>query len=217
MNPQNKRRVATAGWLRRRFLLVWMRGPGVQLASGAVGGGALVTFFQLWAEGRVNAGVRFFMALAAVTAVLCALADAWWCLRAGGQALLQRTAAECLRRMEAMDVKSSSLERFLKGTVSPKSSDAPAHQGRLRSWAAVLEGIDRLCRTAERYGCIGRHVFTANEWIILRALRLLESLPPELGDDVALLPISVMLEAVPVYDPEGWAPTDSSFTGPARP
>jgi hypothetical protein len=39
----------------------------------------------------------------------------------------------------------------------------------------------------------------------VRSLRLLATLPAEVGDEVALRPVQAWLEAVPEYDPEGWS------------
>jgi hypothetical protein len=107
--------------------------------------------------------------------------------------------------MRGISVSSPMIERFIHDVSFSPRMECRYRLGTAQSLWRIIEALDRLCCTAERYGCIGKHVFAANEEPIVRSLRLLATLPAEVGDEVALLPVLAWLETVPEYDPEGWS------------
>lgn len=71
----------------------------------------------------------------------------------------------------------------------------------------IIQALDLLSRTAERYGTGGRKVFCINQDPIIDAIRLLDYLPLENAEEVIAQRLANSLKSPPEFDPEGWAST----------
>lgn len=192
-------------WLQRRFLAGSAKGLGAQIGCCCLLNAVLLLIVQGWPEHRPDDALKWFVAASLLTPALWIGGDLYDCRRRHYFPLLQRVARCCLRRMRRVKVKSAVIERFLHNVLFSPQMEISYRSGTAQSLRAIIEALDRLCRTAERYGSAGKHVFAANEGPVLRSLRLLGSLPAEVGDDVALITLLVWLETVPEYDPEGFS------------
>jgi hypothetical protein len=207
MEARYRPRLSQDRWLRRQFFREWAKGLGTQFGLFCLAGGGSVFCAEVWSLHRVDHGTRLFAELSVLAAVAFILGDAYACQRRRCFPLLRRVARRCMARMRALSVSSPVIERFLHDVSFSPRMEYRYRSGTARSLREIIEVLDRLCCTAERYGCIGKHVFAANEEPIMRSLRLLSTLPAEVGDEVALFPVLAWLESVPEYDPEGWAPS----------
>jgi hypothetical protein len=192
-------------WLQRQFLREWARGLGTRLGLCCLIGGGLMSCTEVWSLQRLDQSTGFVAGVAALGAVTFILGDGYACGQHGCFLLLQRVARRCLERMRRMSVHSPVIERFIHDVSFSPRMECRYRSGMGQSVRGVIEALERLCCTAERYGCIGRHVFAANEEPIVRSLRFLATFPAEVRDEVALLPVLAWLESVPEYDPEGWS------------
>lgn len=205
MKARYKPRLSQDRWLRRQFFREWANGLGTQLGLCCLVSSGAIFCAEVWSSHRLDHGIRLFTELSVLVAVAFILGDGYACRRRGCFPLLRRVARRCAGRMRALSVSSPLIERFVHDLSFSPRMEARYRLGMAQSLRGIIEALDRLCCTAERYGCIGKHVFTANEEPIARSLRLLATLPPEVGDEVALLPVRAWLESVPEYDPEGWS------------
>jgi hypothetical protein len=70
-----------------------------------------------------------------------------------------------------------------------------------------VEALDRLSKTAIRYGSRGKYVFEQNQEAFLAVEALVQSLGNESTPFRKRLDLKKWLEEVPYYDPEGWSLT----------
>ena len=167
--------------------------------------GGAICGAEVWSLHRLDHAIRLFAGISVLVAVAFVLGDGYACRRRGCFPLLRRIARRCVERMRALSVSSPVIERFVHDVSFSPRMEYRYRLGMAQSLCGIIEALDRLCCTAERYGCIGKHVFAANEEPIVRSLRLLAALPAEVGDEVALRPVLAWLASVPEYDPEGWS------------
>lgn len=205
MNARYKPRLSQDRWLRRQFFREWAKGPGAKFGLCILFSGGLIVGAEVWSLHRLDHSTRLFAGLFVLAAAIFILGDGYACRRCGYFPVLRRLARRCLERMRALSVSSPIIERFVHDVSFSPRMEYRYRSGMAQSLRETVEALDRLCCTAERYGCIGKHVFAANEEPIVRSLRLLATLPAEVGDEVALLPVLAWLRAVPEYDPEGWS------------
>jgi hypothetical protein len=205
MKARYKPRLSQDRWLRRQFFREWTKGLGTQFGLCCLASGGAVFCAEVWSLHRLDHGTRLFTELSVLAAVVFILGDGYACQRRCCFPLLRRVARRCLERMRALSVSSPVIERFVHDVSFSPRMEHRYRLGMAQSVRGIIEALDRLCCTAERYGCIGKHVFAANEEPIVRSLRLLATLPAEVGDEVALRPVLAWLESVPEYDPEGWS------------
>lgn len=198
-------RLSQDHWLRRQFFREWATGPGTQFGLCCLASGALVLCTEVCSSHRLDYGTRLFAGLSVLAAVAFVLGDGYACRRRCCFFLLRRVARRCMGRMRGISVSSPVIERFIHDVSFSPRMECRYRLGTTQCLRGIIEALDRLCCTAERYGCIGKHVFAANEEPIVRSLRLLATLPAEVGDEVALLPVLAWLESVPDYDPQGWS------------
>jgi hypothetical protein len=205
MRARYKPRLSQDRWLRRQFFREWAKGLGTQFGLCSLVSGGLVFCTEVWSSHRLDHSTRLFAELFVLVAVTFVVGDGYACQRRCCFPLLRRVARRCLGRMRGMEVSSPVIERFIHDVSFSPRMECRYRLGMAQSLRGIIEALDRLCCTAERYGCIGKHVFAANEEPIVRSLRLLATLPAEVGDEVALLPVLAWLQSVPEYDPEGWS------------
>jgi hypothetical protein len=76
---------------------------------------------------------------------------------------------------------------------------------RLHSFELMVQALDCLSRTASRYGLRGKKVFEVNRHPIVSAIQLFECLPFMDAEREFAKLLRARLEAMPEFDPEGWA------------
>jgi hypothetical protein len=216
MQARSKPRLSQDRWLRRQFFREWTNGLGTQFGLCCLVSGGAIFCAEVWSLHRLDHSIRLFAELSVLAAVTFILGDGYACQRRGCFPLLRRVARRCGERMRALSVSGPEIERFVHDVSFSPRMEYRYRSGMARSLRVIIEALDRLCCTAERYGCIGKHVFTANEEPVVRSVRLLATLPAEVGDEVALLPVVAWLASVPEYDPEGWSLSTEAASGQVR-
>jgi hypothetical protein len=119
--------------------------------------------------------------------------------------LLQFSLSQSRRRIKAMGIRSTEIDRFAKTLCLDSRIAFKFRNSRFRSVELIIQNLDLLTRTAERYGSGGRKVFAVNQEPLLDAIRLFEYLPLEKAEDVIEQQLADSLKSPPEFDPEGWA------------
>jgi hypothetical protein len=121
--------------------------------------------------------------------------------------LLQFSLAQSRHRIKAMGIRSEEIDRFAKRLCLDSRIAFKFRNSRFRAVEMIIQGLDLLTRTAERYGTGGRKVFWINQEPIIDAIRLLDYLPLENAEEVIAQGLANSLKSPPEFDPEGWAST----------
>jgi hypothetical protein len=119
--------------------------------------------------------------------------------------LLQFSLSQSRHRIKAMGIRSAEIDRFAKRLYLDSRIAFKFRNSRFRSVELIIQGLDLLTRTAERYGTRGRKVFSVNQEPIIEAIRLFEYLPLEDAEEVIEQQLTTSLRNPPEFDPEGWA------------
>jgi hypothetical protein len=131
--------------------------------------------------------------------------DLWLHFRNHGLELLRRAGRRCERRMRRHHLGSSSIFTFLDWLYGDSDLERIFPQRPNESVQRVLKALDRLSRTAIRYGPGAKHMFMRN----LKSCRVVDLLLGPGGIKLMSEPlrpeINQRLEQVPCYDPEGWS------------
>jgi hypothetical protein len=145
------------------------------------------------------------LSISGLLCLLLARADRLVSCRNHNLGLLQFSLAQSRRRIKAMGIRSEEIDRFAKRLCLDSRIAFKFKNSRFRSVELIIQGLDLLTRTAERYGNRGRKVFCANEQPIVDAIRLLDYLPLEEAEEVIEQSLANSLKSPPQFDPEGWA------------
>lgn len=191
-------------WLQRRLLVEVSRGPGLRCLTLWSGIALSVAALQVTLFGKLSEGTTHFLAVAGLCGVAAVIADIRECTRLHQLTLLRRVARRCLQRMDRLGVQSDKIAGFVHWLSSDPEVQRHFKCEPCQSIRLVVQTLDRLNATAERYGCVGKYVFKANEEPIVRSVRMLQSMPAALGDLLSGT-LCAWLEEVPRYDPEGWS------------
>ena len=191
-------------WLQRHLLVEVSRGPGLRCLTLWSGTAFLVAALQVTLSGKLSEGTAHFLVVANLCGVAAVIADIRECTRLHYLTLLRRVARRCLQRMDRLRVESEKIVRFVHWLSADPEVQLHFKSGPCQSIRLVVQTLDRLNATAERYGCVGKYVFKANEEPIVRSVRMLQSMPAALADLLSGT-LCAWLEEVPRYDPEGWS------------
>lgn len=115
--------------------------------------------------------------------------------------------AQSRHRMKSMGMRSAEIDRFAKRLCLDSTIAFKFRNSRFLSVELIIQGLDLLTRTAERYGTRGRKVFCINQDPIIDAIRLLDYLSLENAEEVIAQRLANSLKSPPEFDPEGWAST----------
>jgi hypothetical protein len=116
--------------------------------------------------------------------------------------LLRFSVTKSRSRIGKLAVNSSEVDRILNAL---SELEFRFRSRRLQSFELMVQALDCLSRTASRYGRRGKTVFEANRDPIASAIQLFECLPFADAEEEFVKLIKARLEAMPEFDPEGWA------------
>jgi hypothetical protein len=119
--------------------------------------------------------------------------------------LLQFSLYRSRHRIKAMGIRPAEIDRFAERLHLDARIAFKFRKSGSRSVELIIQKLDLLARTAERYGRGGRKVFSANQEPIIDAIRLFDSLPLEKAEEVIEQRLANSLKSPPEFDPEGWA------------
>jgi hypothetical protein len=119
--------------------------------------------------------------------------------------LLRFSVTKSRSRIEKIAVKTSEADRIFNALWLNSELESRFRNGRLRSFELMVQALDCLSRTASRYGRRGKKVFEANRHPIVSAIQLFECLPFADAEEEFVRLLKTRLEAMPEFDPEGWA------------
>ncbi|HEX6565590.1 MAG TPA: hypothetical protein VF020_14970 [Chthoniobacterales bacterium] len=149
----------------------------------------------------------YILSISGLLCVLLAWADRLVSCRNHNLGLLQFSLAQSRHRIKAMGIRSEEIDRFAKRLWLDSRIAFKFKNSRFRSVELIIQGLDLLTRTAERYGTGGRKVFCINQEPIINAIRLLDYLTLENAEEVIEQGLANSLTSLPEFDPEGWALT----------
>lgn len=147
----------------------------------------------------------YILSISGLLCVLLAWADRLVSCRNHNLGLLQFSLARSRHRIKAMGIRSEEIDRFTKRLCLDSRIAFKFKNSRFRSVELIIQGLDLLTRTAERYGTGGRKVFCINQEAIIEAIRLVDYLPLENAEEVIEQELANSLKRPPKFDPEGWA------------
>jgi type IV secretory pathway VirB3-like protein len=148
------------------------------------------------------------LCILSVSGLLCVLLvwiERMVSLRDHNLGLLQFSLSQTRHRIKAMGIRSAEIDRFAKRLCLDSRIAFKFRNSRFRSVELIIQKLDLLARTAERYGSGGRKVFSVNQEPIVDAIRLFEHLPLENVEEVIEQQLIAFLKSPPEFDPEGWA------------
>ncbi len=193
---KNVAKLLQDGWLRRQLTMAVVKGPAGLVFVASV---ALAIAFFFWDVGGHSRHKA--MALVPLIVLLCGAFiafDVFRLSRQNGLELLRRVARGNQAQLERIGVDFPPLSDFLRSPC-----DRP--RGGVGELRLLVEALDRLTRTALRYGTCGRGVFERNLEPISIAFCLWRALPEENNRSFLNRSLACWLQEVPDYDPEGWS------------
>lgn len=149
----------------------------------------------------------YILSISGLLCVLLAWVDRLVSCRNHNLGLLQFSLAQSRHRIKAMGIRSEEIDRFAKRLSLDSRIAFKFKNSRFPSVELIIQGLDLLTRTAERYGTGGRKVFCINQEPIINAIRLLDYLTLESAEEVIEQGLANSLTSRPEFDPEGWALT----------
>jgi hypothetical protein len=96
-----------------------------------------------------------------------------------------------------MGIRSEEIDRFAKRLCLDSRIAFKFKNARFRSLELIIQSLDLLTRTAERYGSRGRKVFCTNQEPIIDAIRLFDFLPLENAEEVIERTFANSLKSLP--------------------
>ena len=146
-----------------------------------------------------------FLSISVLLGVLLILVDEIGSCRKHYLGLLRFSVTESRSRIEKIAVKSSEADRIFNALCQNSELESRFRSGRVQSFELMVQALDCLSRTASRYGRRGKKVFEANRHPIVSAIQLFECLPFADAEEEFVRLLKTRLEAMPEFDPEGWA------------
>ena len=192
-------------WVGRNLRRELLMGPGTICLACSLGTAGIGLAFNLIYFGSPGMGPLLFLGAALIAGLLALYFDLYDCRDNHRLILLRRIALRSIDRMDQIRVKSETIFEFVHFLSTDPEVEIRFRTLSCESIALIVEALDRLSATALLYGSVGKHMFETNENQLIRAMRLLRSLPTDIADDVLLLPLLFWLEDVPNHDPEGWS------------
>jgi hypothetical protein len=101
----------------------------------------------------------YILSISGLLCVLLAWVDRLVSCRNHNLGLLQFSLAQSRHRIKAMGIRSEEIDRFAKRLCLDPGIVFSFRNSRFRSVELIVQGLDLLTRTAERYGTGGRKVF----------------------------------------------------------
>jgi hypothetical protein len=192
-------------WLHQQLREQLWKGPAavsayLSLATQLIG----ITLSALFLKALTGPSL-FVLSVSGLLCVLLAWVDRLVSCRNHHLGLLQFSLAQSRHRIKAMGIRSEEIDRFAKRLLLDSRIVFKFRNSRFRSVELIIQGLDLLTRTAERYGAGGRKVFCVNQDPILEAIRLIDYLPFEKAAEMIEQELAVSLKSSPKFDPEGWA------------
>ena len=126
----------------------------------------------------------YVLSVSGLLCVLLAWADRLVSCQNHNLGLLQFSLAQSRHRIKAMGIRSEEIDRFAKRLCLDSRIAFKFRNSRFQAVELIIQGLDLLTRTAERYGTRGRKVFCINQEPIIDAIRLLDYLPLENAEEV---------------------------------
>jgi hypothetical protein len=145
------------------------------------------------------------LSITVLLSVLLILVDEIGACRKHHLGLLRFSVTKSRSRIEKIAVKTSEVDRIFNALWSNSELESRFRSGRLQSFELMVQALDCLSRTASRYGRRGKKVFEANRHPIVSAIQLFECLPFADAEEEFVRLLKTRLEAMPEFDPEGWA------------
>src|ERR1700675_981387 len=151
-------------------------------------------------------GPRFcFLSITVFLSVFLIFVDEIGSCRKHHLGLLRFSVTKSRSRIKKLAVNSSDVDRIFNALWSNSELESRFRSGRLQSFELMVQALDCLSRTASRYGRRGKKVFEANRHPIVSAIQLFECLPFADAEEEFVRLLKTRLEAMPEFDPEGWA------------
>ena len=145
------------------------------------------------------------LSITVLLSVLVILVDEIGSCRKHHLGLLRFSVTKSRSRIEKIAVKTSEADRIFNALWSNSELESRFRSGRLQSFELMVQALDCLSRTASRYGRRGKKVFEVNRHPIVSAIQLFECLPFVDAEREFAKLLRARLEAMPEFDPEGWA------------
>jgi hypothetical protein len=192
-------------WLHQQLREQTWKGPAavsayLSIATQLIG----ITLSALFLKALTGASL-YVLSISGLLCVLLAWVDRLVSCRNHNLGLLQFSLAQSRHRIKAMGIRSQEIDRFAKRLCLDSGIVFRFRNSRFRSVELIVQGLDLLTRTAERYGTGGRKVFCVNQESIIGAITLFDYLPLENADEVIEQELADSLTSPPKFDPEGWA------------
>jgi len=145
------------------------------------------------------------LSISILLGVLLILVDEIGSCRKHYLGLLRCSVAKSRSRIGKLAIKSSEVDRIFNALWLNSELEYRFRSRRLQSFELMVQALDCLSRTASRYGRRGKKVFEANRNPIVGAIQLFECLPFADAEEEFVNLLKARLEAMPEFDPEGWA------------
>jgi hypothetical protein len=192
-------------WLHQQLREQLWKGPAAVSAYLSVGIQLIgITLSALFLKALTGPSVCV-LSISGLLCVLLAWSDRLVSCQNHNLGLLQFSLAQSRHRIKAMGIRSEEIDRLAKRLCLDSRIAFKFRNSRFRSVELIIQGLDLLTRTAERYGTRGRKVFFINQEPIIDAIRLLDYLPLENAEEVIAQRLANSLKSPPEFDPEGWA------------
>jgi hypothetical protein len=145
------------------------------------------------------------LATSVLLSVFLILIDQIGSCRKHHRGLLRFSVTKSLSRIERIAVESSEIDRIFNALWLDSELECRFRSRRFQSFELMVQALDCLSRTAVRYGRSGKGVFEANRHPIVSSIQLFECLPFADAEEEFAKLLKARLEAMPEFDPEGWA------------
>jgi hypothetical protein len=192
-------------WLRHQLWQQFWNGPGAVSAYLSIpiplAGAGLSPIIATGFEGPSLC----ILAINVLLSVFLILIDLIGSCRKHHRGLLRFSITNSLRRIERIAVDSSEMDRIFNALWLNSELECRFRSGRFHSFELIVQALDCLSRTAVRYGRSGKRVFEGNRHAIVSAIQLFGCLPCADAEEEFAKSLKARLEAMPEFDPEGWA------------
>jgi hypothetical protein len=190
-------------WLRQQVWRLLWQGPGAVSAYWSIPLPLVCSVLSLTVPDGLASASLCILAINVLLGALLILLDEIGSCRNHDLGLLRLSAAKSRDRIAKLGIRSRQVDRFVDALWSNPKLDAAFRRTRLRSVELMVLGLDFLSRISLRYGRCGIKVFEANQYPMVRAMQLFESMPPAEAEKMLVEPLEAWLNDPAEYDPEG--------------
>jgi hypothetical protein len=148
------------------------------------------------------------LSITVLLSVLLILVDEIGSCRKHHLGLLRFSVTKSRGRIKKLAVNSNEVDRIFNALWFNSEIECRFRSRRLQSFELMVQALDCVSRTASRYGGRGKKVFEVNRDPIVSAIQLFERLPFADAEREFAKLMKARLEAMPEFDPEGWALRD---------